>query len=48
MSASVFLALVAEMAAGLLGNPYAGLVVFVALPAAFLIGLLLIPLGIWL
>ena len=34
------------MFAGLLPNPYAGLVVFVALPALFLAGLLLIPLGI--
>ena len=48
ISAGVFMALVAAMAAGLLVNPYAGLVVFVALPAAFLIGLLLILFGIWL
>ena len=33
---------------GLLNNPYAGLVVFVALPALFVFGLLLIPLGMWL
>src|SRR5262245_17818715 len=34
------------MLLGLLHNPYAGLVVFVALPALFLLGLLLVPLGI--
>src|SRR4029453_14649231 len=34
------------MFAGLLLNPYAGLVVFVAIPAVFVGGLLLIPLGI--
>ena len=33
---------------GLFNNPYAGLVVFVALPALFVFGLLLIPVGIWL
>jgi hypothetical protein len=31
---------------GWLNNPYAGLVVFVAIPAVFVIGLLLIPLGV--
>ena len=46
VSAAIFLALVAAELAGLLPNPYAGLVVFVALPALFLAGLLLIPLGI--
>jgi hypothetical protein len=45
-SALLFLALAAGMALGLLVNPYAGLVVFVALPAAFLVGLALIPLGV--
>ena len=29
-------------------NPYAGLVIFIAVPALFVFGLLLIPLGIWL
>ena len=33
---------------GLFKNPYAGLVIFIALPALFVGGLLLIPLGIWL
>ena len=48
VSAAVFLALAGAVAAGLLANPYAGLVVFVALPAAFLCGLILIPFGMWL
>ncbi len=48
VSAAVFLALAGAAAAGLLSNPYAGLVVFVALPAMFLFGLLLIPIGMWL
>ena len=39
--------LVAELA-GLFDNPYAGLVVFVVVPAIVVIGLLLIPLGMWL
>ena len=46
VSAVVFIALAIAMLAGWLENPYAGLVVFVALPAAFLLGLLLIPAGI--
>ena len=32
----------------MLSNPYAGLVVFIAIPAVFVLGLLLIPLGMWL
>jgi hypothetical protein len=48
VAASVFLALAAAMAADLLRNPYAGLVVFVALPALFVIGLLMIAVGAWL
>jgi len=44
-SAVVFLALAIAVFAGLFRNPYAGLVVFIALPALFLIGLLLIPIG---
>ena len=47
-SAVVFIALVIAMFAGLFDNPYAGLVVFVAIPAVFVLGLLLIPLGMWL
>ena len=48
VSAVVFIALAIAVLAGMFANPYAGLVVFVALPAAFVIGLLLIPLGMWL
>jgi hypothetical protein len=44
-SATLFVSLVIAMLAGLLNNPYAGLVVFVALPLPFVLGLLLIPLG---
>ena len=47
-SAVVFIALVIAVLAGMFHNPYAGLVVFVAIPALFVIGLLLIPLGMWL
>jgi NapC/NirT cytochrome c family, N-terminal region len=36
------------MLAGMLTNPYAGLVVFIAIPAVFVMGLLLIPAGMWL
>ncbi len=46
-SAVVFLAMLIAAALGLFTNPYAGLVVFVALPGLFVAGLLLIPLGIW-
>jgi NapC/NirT cytochrome c family, N-terminal region len=45
-TAVVFIALVIAIFAGLLENPYAGLVVFVAIPAVFVIGLLLIPIGV--
>ncbi len=45
-SAVIFLALAGGMALGLLTNPYAGLLVFVALPAVFLAGLVLVPIGI--
>ncbi|HEU4935895.1 MAG TPA: NapC/NirT family cytochrome c [Vicinamibacterales bacterium] len=47
-SAVVFIALLIAEFAGLFANPYAGLVVFIALPAVFLIGLLMIPAGMWL
>ena len=47
-SAALFIALVIAVLAGWLVNPYAGLVVFIAIPAAFIVGLLLIPLGMWL
>lgn len=44
-AAVVFIALAVAMFAGLLANPYAGLVVFILLPALVVLGLLLIPLG---
>jgi NapC/NirT cytochrome c family, N-terminal region len=44
-SAVLFIALVIAVVAGLLNNPYAGLIVFIVLPALFVLGLLLIPLG---
>jgi hypothetical protein len=47
-SAVVFIALLIAMLMGMLSNPYAGLVVFMAVPALFVVGLLLIPLGMWL
>lgn len=45
-SAVVFIALLIAILTGLLANPYAGLVVFVALPALFVMGLVLIPVGV--
>jgi nitrate/TMAO reductase-like tetraheme cytochrome c subunit len=42
----VFIALLIAMLTGLLENPYAGLVVFIAIPALFVLGLLLIPVGV--
>jgi hypothetical protein len=46
-SALLFLVLVALDVLGFLANPYAGLVVFIMVPALFVVGLLLIPLGLW-
>ena len=48
VSAVAFIALLIAALVGLLNNPYAGLVVFVVIPAFFVLGLLLIPLGMWL
>ena len=48
VSGVVFLALLVAALIGLFDNPYAGLVVFVAVPAVFVLGLLCIPLGMWL
>ncbi|HEX5107254.1 MAG TPA: NapC/NirT family cytochrome c [Vicinamibacterales bacterium] len=48
VSAVLFIALVIAGLAGLFDNPYAGLLIFVAIPAVFVLGLLLIPLGMWL
>jgi len=46
--AVVFAALLVAELSGLFDNPYAGLVVFVVVPTIVAIGLLLIPLGMWL
>jgi hypothetical protein len=46
--AVVFIALLVALLFGLFDNPYAALVVFVALPALVVLGLLLIPFGMWL
>jgi nitrate/TMAO reductase-like tetraheme cytochrome c subunit len=43
-----FVTLLLALLAGLFNNPYAGLVVFVGLPSIFVLGLVLIPLGMWL
>ncbi len=43
----VFLVLLALDLGGQIRNPYFGLLLFVAIPTVFLLGLLLIPLGIW-
>ena len=47
-SAVGFIALLIALLLGLFNNPYASLVVFVGLPALFVLGLLLIPFGMWL
>jgi hypothetical protein len=47
-SALLFLALVVFELFGYLQNPYAGIIVFIMVPALFALGLLLIPLGLWL
>src|SRR4249920_493836 len=46
VAAVLFISLVLAALAGMLTNPYAGLVVFVALPALFVMGLILIPIGV--
>ena len=45
ISAMLFVVLVVALFAGLFENPYAGVLVFVGVPALFVLGLLLIPLG---
>ena len=45
--AVLFLVLLALELGGQLVNPYLGLLLFVAVPAVFLLGLLLIPIGAW-
>jgi nitrate/TMAO reductase-like tetraheme cytochrome c subunit len=48
VSAVLFIVLAMAVVFEWLDNPYAGLVVFLAVPALFVLGLLLIPLGMWL
>jgi len=45
VSAVLFIVLMIAELAGLLENPYAGLVILVAIPALFVMGLVLIPIG---
>jgi hypothetical protein len=47
-SALLFLALIALELLGALRNPYVGILMFVIVPALFALGLLLIPVGLWL
>jgi hypothetical protein len=47
-AAVVFIALLIAALAGLFTSQYAGLVVFVAIPALFVLGLVLMPAGMWL
>ena len=47
-SALLFLILIGLELFGYLQNPYAGIVVFIMVPALFVVGLLLIPVGVWL
>jgi hypothetical protein len=47
-SGCVFLALAILHLFGAPGNPYADIVIFVMLPALFAVGLLLMPVGLWL
>lgn len=46
-SGAVFLFLIGLELVGLLRSPYAGILVFLLVPALFLLGLLLIPVGLW-
>jgi nitrate/TMAO reductase-like tetraheme cytochrome c subunit len=46
VAAVAFLTLLGGELFGLFNNPYAGLVIFIAMPALFVLGLLLIPLGV--
>ena len=47
-SAVVFIVLAIAAAAGMFHNPYAGLVIFIGIPALFVTGLLFMPAGMWL
>jgi hypothetical protein len=44
-SAVGFLTMAVAAVLGLFTNPYAGLVIFIAIPALFVCGLLLVPFG---
>jgi len=46
-AAVLFVALVVLEAIGAIANPYLGLLVFVTVPVVFVLGLLMIPVGIW-
>jgi hypothetical protein len=46
-SAALFVSLITLEVVGLLDAPYVGIVVFVLVPTVFIIGLLLIPIGLW-
>lgn len=46
-SGAMFLLLIGLELVGLLRSPYAGILVFVLVPALFLLGLVLIPVGLW-
>jgi hypothetical protein len=48
VSAVLFISAVAAEMLGLIRNPYGGLIVYLFIPALFVLGLLLIPLGHWL
>ena len=48
VGAVAFLTLLAADIFGMFTNPYAGLVIFIVVPAVFVFGLLLVPMGIWL
>jgi hypothetical protein len=48
VSAILFLTLLALELVGLHGGPYAGILAFLIIPALFVLGLILIPLGLWL
>jgi hypothetical protein len=46
-AAVVFLALMALELWGQIQNPYLGLLVFIAVPAVFVFGIVLVPIGVW-
>jgi hypothetical protein len=46
-AAWLFIALLGLELLGFFANPYVGLLVFVTVPLAFILGLLLIPIGVW-